>query len=461
MFSNVGLDVFIGLVFVFLLYSLLATVLQEIVAHFLDLRARMLVKSIRVMLDDRETNGTTRIARLLYSLWQNMDHFNCPLKPNKFSRVFYQHPSIKYLAQSSWRSKPAYISSFGFSSTLVKILRGDDFDGTEPQMNAIYRTLFQTKRVASGAGTNAASAPIEPETLAQIRQLYLDAQKDIDRFKTLLEKWYDELQDRTTGWYKKQSQIILFFIGLAIAFIFNADAIAITTILSKDKKAREDLVNLAVNSQDKYDSLTRKLTKIHLKDSVQVITGTGKSLVAGKPADTSTRDKAMNHDTVWRYREYDTLLLSDRQLTDAYNMVMADINEANNILGLGRKWKDSCVECAAVKQNLAKSNVSDSLKQALLQFLETEKGKEWCGTKCITRGRWLQYHPLQAGGLFTILGWILTAFAVSLGAPFWFDMLNKIIRLRATGPKPKDDPPGGLPASAGNVPGSSSIQRVG
>ncbi|MDQ1424177.1 MAG: hypothetical protein QOD72_1675 [Acidimicrobiaceae bacterium] len=34
------------------------------------------------------------------------------------------------------------------------------------------------------------------------------------------------------------------------------------------------------------------------------------------------------------------------------------------------------------------------------------------------------------------LGWILTAFAVSLGASFWFDILNKAVKLRATGPVP-------------------------
>ena len=29
------------------------------------------------------------------------------------------------------------------------------------------------------------------------------------------------------------------------------------------------------------------------------------------------------------------------------------------------------------------------------------------------------------------LGWILTALAISLGAPFWFDLLNKFIVIRS------------------------------
>jgi hypothetical protein len=39
-----------------------------------------------------------------------------------------------------------------------------------------------------------------------------------------------------------------------------------------------------------------------------------------------------------------------------------------------------------------------------------------------------------------LAGWLLTGFAVSLGAPFWFDLLQKVmaINLRGTGPKPDD-----------------------
>ena len=37
-----------------------------------------------------------------------------------------------------------------------------------------------------------------------------------------------------------------------------------------------------------------------------------------------------------------------------------------------------------------------------------------------------------------ILGWLITAIAVSLGAPFWFDLLRKIVNLRSSGEKPAD-----------------------
>jgi hypothetical protein len=40
--------------------------------------------------------------------------------------------------------------------------------------------------------------------------------------------------------------------------------------------------------------------------------------------------------------------------------------------------------------------------------------------------------------LYPIFGWLVTGFSVSLGAPFWFDLLQKVmnINVRATGPRP-------------------------
>jgi hypothetical protein len=37
----------------------------------------------------------------------------------------------------------------------------------------------------------------------------------------------------------------------------------------------------------------------------------------------------------------------------------------------------------------------------------------------------------------TVVGWLITFLALSLGAPFWFDALSKLAHLRTTGVKPK------------------------
>ncbi|MCH7476003.1 MAG: hypothetical protein IIA27_15235 [Gemmatimonadetes bacterium] len=46
--------------------------------------------------------------------------------------------------------------------------------------------------------------------------------------------------------------------------------------------------------------------------------------------------------------------------------------------------------------------------------------------------------PDQVGPmLLSLVGWILTALAVSLGAPFWFDGLSKLLSIRASGKPPE------------------------
>jgi hypothetical protein len=68
----------------------------------------------------------------------------------------------------------------------------------------------------------------------------------------------------------------------------------------------------------------------------------------------------------------------------------------------------------------------------------------WPGNGDITM-TWPGWHFSETGGWWTQLywhgvGWLLTALAISLGAPFWFDMLNKLIVVRST-VKPKEKSP--------------------
>ncbi len=196
MIGNIALDVFIGLVFVFLLYSLLATIVQEIIASFLNLRAVVLVKAIRIMLNDRKPLNIKSkyflgqlCERFLFTAQMQWHHISCRLPDFSLAKAFYKHPSIKYLSPNSLRSKPSYIEPQNFSATMIQMLRGKDYDGSVPQMLAIYNTLFPMKTAAQ-PGTHLAEvevgqtdpvlAVIQPETLDRMRQLYIDAQRDIN-----------------------------------------------------------------------------------------------------------------------------------------------------------------------------------------------------------------------------------------------------------------------------------------
>jgi len=40
-----------------------------------------------------------------------------------------------------------------------------------------------------------------------------------------------------------------------------------------------------------------------------------------------------------------------------------------------------------------------------------------------------------------LLGWLITGFAISFGAPFWFDLLGRFVKLRSGGPRPGEAKP--------------------
>ena len=63
---------------------------------------------------------------------------------------------------------------------------------------------------------------------------------------------------------------------------------------------------------------------------------------------------------------------------------------------------------------------------------------ESAGLEQVFRNCWAQAKS-QAGGswFLKIIGWLITALAISVGAPFWFDLLNRLVDLRGSGKKPE------------------------
>ena len=72
---------------------------------------------------------------------------------------------------------------------------------------------------------------------------------------------------------------------------------------------------------------------------------------------------------------------------------------------------------------------------------EAEQAVRDGGTLQVDAGKQLKTFPIGYPGGFPditfqmIVGWILTIAAISLGAPFWFDLLSRISHLRASGTK--------------------------
>lgn len=364
MFGSIALDVVAGLVFVYLLYSLLATILLEILATWMGLRAKVLEKAIVRMLNDgaqaplntRENMGMINywVNRLGLFLTRIGSFILLPASRygGTLASQFYNQPSVKYLAEDAWHSKPEYLTKENFSKAVVDILRGD-IKPEEDQLAKIRKILFEDDGVSEGSLI--LRLGIQPETLSHLRSLFIDSKNDIERFRKNLEEWFDETMKRATGWYKRHIQVLLFMIGFLIALAFNVDTLGIVKVLSNDKQAREQLVKLAAETE-KYKVIVAKVDSLRQDTLVLPNDGQRQSL-----------------------------------LDSAYKVVHKDLEKANNILGMGYNFPPK------------------------LGFID--KIKFVVSTQITKR---------------SLLGWLLTALAISLGSPFWFDLLNKIMKLRGT-----------------------------
>jgi hypothetical protein len=96
----------------------------------------------------------------------------------------------------------------------------------------------------------------------------------------------------------------------------------------------------------------------------------------------------------------------------------------------------------AVKAQAAQGDKDDVNKiMEQLQELPVGPGRlESCERVTGSEGKWVK--PLLCVGAsgvtgYNVLGWFITAVASVFGAPFWFDMLGKLVQLRGVGPKPE------------------------
>ena len=64
------------------------------------------------------------------------------------------------------------------------------------------------------------------------------------------------------------------------------------------------------------------------------------------------------------------------------------------------------------------------------------------------------FHILCCFTLSMVVGWLLTIGAISLGAPFWFDLLGKVSHLRGSGTREADraKKPGPAPPAVAAAP---------
>jgi hypothetical protein len=303
LFNSIVLDWAIGIVFVYLLLAIICTTINEWIAGATKVRSKTLEKAIAQLLDN-QPSGTA------------------PGAVDSFLRQFYAHPLITGMMapnRTGAAAHPTYLEARTFATTVMDL-------ATPGKPGTI---TFAD--LADGIG-HLPNGDVRTALLALIQ----NAAGNLDIAQKNIEQWFDDTMERTSGWYKRRTELVTVLVAVLLTVGTNADTVRIGRILWTHPTMRALMVEEAKSHQ-------------------QQITSTDKD----NPRDEASRD---------------------------------DLDKLSLLLG----WSG---------ENL----------------------KDW---------------PAWPSRL---LGWFLTATAISLGAPFWFDLLNKFMNLRNAGKKPagnagKQDP---------------------
>ena len=285
MLDHPVVDVALTLALLYSMLSLVASVVKEWVSTLLSLRAKNLRKGIGTLIG------------------------------GDYAERLYGHPLVNTLAKG--KKRPSYIGADTFASALVDLLAQD-----EEGKPVVVMEDKAAKLVDRVEDDSALKAPLR--AMANL------GAETVDDLRRQVAGWFDEGMNRVSGWYRRQTQLIIFAIGAFVAVSANASTVHVVQDVWRDDALRYAIAQEAVAVASGTVSA----------DSVQV----ADAILQSFPLGWEGEDPFGLHDEV-------------------------------------QNW-----------------------------------------------GMWTWFSH--------VLGWLFTAAAVSLGAPFWFDLLSQVAKLRGTGKRP-------------------------
>lgn len=436
------LQTIITIVFIYLILALISSEIQENIAAVFELRAKRLKDSIQQMLGD--TDGT-------------------------LIKMLYDHPNIVALNQSaySWFSLftkarnsvgPSYISDPDLiAKTIVSIIKNSD------------------QLVTSSAQPASSITPSPPllnlkdfknnETLKVLANY---SNNDWEQFEKNLRQQYEEVQERSSGVYKRNAKGLSFAIGFLVAFIANANAFNIVENLSKNSqdyrsKLVEKLEEESPRIFPKGDSAQRVLTP-EQRGIISTIVNEVGILPLGWDYDLEVEkhskikikadkdaqqliDNKNKEDLIIILNKHKAKIQSlgknegeckDEKADECYESLFISIKE-NKEMGsyLSNEFKETYKKKDGLGLSIAYKKLLNELKKNQELEIFSSKNKDTYINSQSTNESIIpdinSNVKKQGGWLRVLFGWFISAIAISMGAPFWFDLLGNIMNVRNSG----------------------------
>ncbi|MFY0631896.1 MAG: hypothetical protein JXR05_16150 [Flavobacteriaceae bacterium] len=386
--NNSIVGTILSMMLIYALLSILVSIILELWNQFKNTRAKSLKDAISTMIDGQEGS--------------------------KYAEEFFNSYMVNGQIKGS-KSKPIdHISdnlfTEAFTDTITK-LTNNNLDDTEQKGDS---TQEQNRLDVIKAGIEKISDndPLK----ALLLSFCFKADGDYLKFESHMKDWYNEFMGRVSSWYKKAQRWKLLIAGSIIAISLNVDSIFLFNVINKNDTLRNELVSVAdnvANDYSKLDSVQREdpnqLLKVTKSGINQIIDSTKakEGVVDSKKLDLyigKLQGIAGKLDSI-EQKKY-------TQTKEALSLV--------SDLSIPIGWKDNRAPLSwrsSTSKNAKKS--SPRSNTALKEYLDSRNKFSF------------------ANVLLYLAGIMITAFSLSFGAPFWFQMLSKLVNLRNIGKSSK------------------------
>ncbi|MEG4817423.1 hypothetical protein [Microcoleus sp. K5-D4] len=483
------IDIIIGLIFIYLTLSLLASEIQELIATVWQWRAEHLKKSIEVLISGGSEGAKDplqfkRVGQLAHSIYANpiikdLNQGAKGLLSEGFRSVTHRLGDLYHGVTGTKNvfgnksSGPSYIPAECFSASLLETLKVSSL------LSSISKTrlekfkklqLVQIQQIGENLSLPDATKPILEQEFrwltAEFNRVVEDYQNNLSSLNNSLDRMSEKL-----GFYIKDSQVYLPETELAgrefqrqMAFVkarFNSK-IERVALLGQLQPSFSNLLNTVKKSQDTvaeimeikeespiYQQIQETLDSMpeSLKRSLYILAqraekgggDTQEQLQRFQKEIEIWFDQSMERASgVYKRNARGVAILLGTTIAVAAN---ADTINMINLLS-----KDSILRStvnlyaqqlvtnnAKTKSNNLTSltkvqqNVDRALDQVALPL-------GWSEPNRLERDK--QGNLLWPAFMEKLFGWILSGVAISMGADFWFEALKKMINIRNAGKKP-------------------------
>ncbi|AFZ05118.1 hypothetical protein Osc7112_0520 [Oscillatoria nigro-viridis PCC 7112] len=483
------IDIIIGLVFIYLTLSLLASEIQELIATVLQWRAEHLKKSIEVLISGGSEGAKDplqfkRVGQLAHSIYANpmIEDLNQGAKgllsegfryvTHRLGDLYHGVTGTKNVFGNK-SSGPSYIPAECFSASLLETLKVSSL------LSSISKTrlerfqdlqLAQIQQIGQNLSLPDATKPIIEQEFrwltAEFNRVVEDYQNNLASLNNSLDRMSEKL-----GFYIKDSQVYLpetelggreFQRQMAIVKARFDSKIERAALLGQLQPSFSNLLNSVKKSQDPvaeimdikeesaiYQQIQETLDSMpeSLKRSLYILAQRAEK---GGGDTQEQLQRFQKEIEIWfdqsMERASGVYKRNARGVAILLGTAIAVAANADTINIINRLSKDSMLRSTVnlyAEQLVANNAKTKSNNLTSLTKVQQDVDRAldrvalpfgWSEQNSLERDK--QGNLLWPALISKLFGWILSGLAISMGAGFWFEALNKIINIRNAGKKP-------------------------